>query len=170
MTEATARIKINKLLEVAGWRFFDTGDKPANIVLELSVKIRKTDLDAWGNDFEQTSKGYIDFLLLDAQGFPLIVLEAKSESKNPFPPHRPGGQVRVKKPARRQGAGPEVRAFAELPLCHTLQWEPALLLGSGARQPLPHYLVSHTGFGGRLQEGPTQTGAVDCTAPDFLDR
>ena len=101
MTEATARIKINKLLEVAGWRFFDTGDKPANIVLELSVKIRKTDLDAWGNDFEQTSKGYIDFLLLDAQG---------------FPPHRPGGQVRVKKPARRQGAGPEVRAFAELPL------------------------------------------------------
>ncbi len=84
MTEATARIKINKLLEAAGWRFFDKGDKPANIVLESSVKIRKSDLDAWGSDFEQTSKGYIDFLLLDAKGFPLIVLEAKSESKNPL--------------------------------------------------------------------------------------
>ena len=97
MTEATARIKINKLLEVAGWRFFDTGDKPANIVLELSVKIRKTDLDAWGNDFEQTSKGYIDFLLLDAQGFPLIVLEAKSESKNPLT-----GKEQARKYARSQ--------------------------------------------------------------------
>ena len=84
MTEATARIKINKLLEAAGWRFFDDGDKPANIVLESSVKIKKSDLDAWGSDFEQTSKGYIDFLLLDAKGFPLIVLEAKSESKNPL--------------------------------------------------------------------------------------
>ena len=84
MTEATARIKINRLLEAAGWRFFDGGDKPANIVLEPSVKIRKSDLDAWGDDFQQTSKGYIDFLLLDAKGSPLIVLEAKSESKNPL--------------------------------------------------------------------------------------
>lgn len=84
MTEATARIKINKLLEAAGWRFFDEGDKPANIVLEPSVKIRISDPDTWGDDFQQTSKGYIDFLLLDAKGFPLIVLEAKSESKNPL--------------------------------------------------------------------------------------
>ena len=29
--EATARIKINKLLEAAGWRFFREGDAPANI-------------------------------------------------------------------------------------------------------------------------------------------
>ena len=84
MTEATARIKINQLLEAAGWRFFDKGDKPVNIVLESSVKIRTSDLDAWGNDFERTSKGYIDFLLLDNKNFPLIVLEAKSESKNPL--------------------------------------------------------------------------------------
>ena len=28
--EATARIKINKLLEAAGWRFFQEGDTPAN--------------------------------------------------------------------------------------------------------------------------------------------
>ncbi len=29
--EATARIKINKLLETAGWRFFADGNAPANI-------------------------------------------------------------------------------------------------------------------------------------------
>jgi type I restriction enzyme R subunit len=32
--EAKARIKINKLLEKVGWRFFDTNDGPANIQLE----------------------------------------------------------------------------------------------------------------------------------------
>ena len=31
MKEATARVRINKLLEAAGWRFFDDGDGPANI-------------------------------------------------------------------------------------------------------------------------------------------
>jgi len=41
--EATARIKINKLLEAADWRFFQDGDAPANIRLEPSVKINFTD-------------------------------------------------------------------------------------------------------------------------------
>ena len=82
MNEATARIKINKLLEAAGWRFFADGDSPANICLEPNVTIRTSDLDALGNDFEKTSPGFIDFLLLDAKGLPLIVLEAKSEDKN----------------------------------------------------------------------------------------
>jgi type I restriction enzyme R subunit len=36
MKEAAARIKINKLLESAGWRFFAISDGPANIQLELS--------------------------------------------------------------------------------------------------------------------------------------
>jgi len=84
MKEATARIKINKLLEAAGWRFFADGSKPANIRLEPSVTIKIADLDALGNNFEKTSKGFIDFLLLDAKGFPFIVLEAKSEDKNPL--------------------------------------------------------------------------------------
>lgn len=35
--EATARIKINKLLEGAGWRFFAIGTAPPNIQLEPSV-------------------------------------------------------------------------------------------------------------------------------------
>jgi type I restriction enzyme R subunit len=82
--EATARIKINKLLEAAGWRFFPEGEKPANIRLEPGVKITTSDLDALGDDFEKTSKGFIDFLLLDAKGFPLIVLEAKAEDRNPL--------------------------------------------------------------------------------------
>ena len=37
-----------------------------------------------GRDFEHSKKGFIDFLLLDARNFPLIVLEAKSEDKNPL--------------------------------------------------------------------------------------
>jgi type I restriction enzyme R subunit len=82
--EATARIKINKLLEAAGWRFFAEGDSPANIRLESSVTIKSSDLDALGDNFEKISKGFIDFLLLDAKGFPLIILEAKSEDKNPL--------------------------------------------------------------------------------------
>ena len=84
MNEATARIKINKLLEAAGWRFFAEGDSPANICLEPNVTIKAPDLDSLGNDFEKTSPGFIDFLLLDAKGFPVIVLEAKSEDKNPL--------------------------------------------------------------------------------------
>ncbi len=82
--EATARIKINKLLEAAGWRFFASGDASANICLESSVTIKSNDLDALGDNFEKIGKGFIDFLLLDAKGFPLIVLEAKSEEKNPL--------------------------------------------------------------------------------------
>ena len=82
--EATARIKINKLLEAAGWRFFAEGTAAANIRLEASVTIKSSDLDNLGNDFEKTSKGFIDFLLLDTKGFPFIVLEAKSEDKNPL--------------------------------------------------------------------------------------
>jgi type I restriction enzyme R subunit len=82
--EATARIKINKLLEAAGWRFFPAGSSPANIRLEPSVTITSSDLDVLGENFEKTGKGFIDFLLLDAKGFPLIVLEAKSEDKNPL--------------------------------------------------------------------------------------
>ena len=84
MNEATARIKINNLLEAVGWRFFANADGPANICLEPNVTIKKSDLDALGDDFEKTSKGKIDFLLLDIKGFPYIILEAKSEDKNPL--------------------------------------------------------------------------------------
>ena len=48
------------------------------------MTIKSSDLEALGENFEKTSKGFIDFLLLDTKGFPLIVLEAKSEDKNPL--------------------------------------------------------------------------------------
>jgi type I restriction enzyme R subunit len=84
MKEAKARIKINKLLEEAGWRFFDNEDGSANIQLELHTTITQKDIDAFGEDFETTKHGFLDFLLLDERGYPLIVLEAKSEEKNPL--------------------------------------------------------------------------------------
>lgn len=82
--EAKARIKINKLLEEAGWRFFDEKGGKANVVLEPNVKLTKTRLGELGENFETTTNGFIDFLLLDEQGFPLVVLEAKAEDKNPL--------------------------------------------------------------------------------------
>ncbi|MCB0138820.1 MAG: DEAD/DEAH box helicase family protein [Caldilineaceae bacterium] len=82
--EAKARIKINRLLEEAGWRLLDSEQGKANVVLESNVKITTQMIDALGDDFEQTSNGFIDFLLLNEYGFPLAVLEAKSEDKNPL--------------------------------------------------------------------------------------
>ncbi|EEF58983.1 DEAD/DEAH box helicase family protein [Pedosphaera parvula] len=84
MKEAAARIKINKLLEAAGWRFFADDKGPANIQLEPSVTLKPHDLDALGENFEKAQKGFIDFLLLNEKGFPFIVLEAKAEDKNPL--------------------------------------------------------------------------------------
>ena len=84
MNEATARLKINGLLERSGWRFFPNGSEPANVQVEPNVAISQTDLDELGEDFEKTSKGFVDFLLLDSKGFPLVVLEAKSEEKQPL--------------------------------------------------------------------------------------
>lgn len=95
--EAVARIKINKLLEAAGWRFFSDANEPANIILEPGVKIKTTDLDALGANFEKTKKGFIDFLLLDSKGFPIIVLEAKAEDKQPLV-----GKEQARKYARSQ--------------------------------------------------------------------
>src|SRR3989344_3388700 len=82
--EAKARIKINKLLEEAGWRFLDDENGKANIVLEPNVKITYEQIDALGENFEKTKNGFIDFLLLNEQGYPLVVLEAKAEDKNPL--------------------------------------------------------------------------------------
>jgi type I restriction enzyme, R subunit len=82
--EANARIKINKLLEESGWRFFDNEEGQANVSLEPNVKLSQKDIDSFGDDFEATKNGFIDFLLLDDKGFPFVVLEAKKEDKNPL--------------------------------------------------------------------------------------
>jgi hypothetical protein len=44
--EAQARIKINHLLEAAGWRFFDSPAGRANIALEPNVKLTQEQVDA----------------------------------------------------------------------------------------------------------------------------
>ena len=82
--EALARIKINKLLEEAGWRFFDTPKGKANIQLEPNVKLQQSDIDAMGENFEKTKNGFVDYLLLDEQDRPFVVVEAKKESIHPL--------------------------------------------------------------------------------------
>jgi len=82
--EAHARIKINQLLEEAGWRFFDNDKGKANILLENQVKITQKVVDAWGKDFETTTSGSLDFLLVDSNNKPVCVLEAKKESLHPL--------------------------------------------------------------------------------------
>jgi type I restriction enzyme R subunit len=77
--EAKARIKINKLLEESGWRFFDTDEGKANIQLEGHIKF-----DDLGDDFNKAKGGFMDFLLLDEYQNPLVVLEAKSEKIEPL--------------------------------------------------------------------------------------
>jgi type I restriction enzyme R subunit len=82
--EAKARILINDLLRRSRWRFFDDETGPANIALEAHVKLKEKTLEDLGDNFEKTERGFVDFLLLDTKGFPLIVLEAKAEDKNPL--------------------------------------------------------------------------------------
>jgi len=84
MKEAAARIKINKMLEAAGWRFFADATGPANVQLEPSVTLTEKALYELGENFEKANKGFIDFLLLNEKSFPFIVLEAKAEDKNPL--------------------------------------------------------------------------------------
>ncbi|MCB9510032.1 MAG: DEAD/DEAH box helicase family protein [Deferribacteres bacterium] len=82
--EAHARIKINQLLEEAGWRFFDNEEGKANILLENHVRMTQKEMDAWGNDYEKTKNGSLDFLLVDSNNKPICVLEAKKESLHPL--------------------------------------------------------------------------------------
>ena len=82
--EPLARIRINRLLEEAGWRFENSPLGPANISLEAGVKYN--DL---GDDFENAvtsdgRRGSIDFLLLDKDKKPLVVLEAKRKDIEPL--------------------------------------------------------------------------------------
>ena len=82
--EPLARIKINRLLEESGWRFEDSDLGPANIALEAGVKYK--DL---GDDFENAvtsdgRRGSVDFMLLDKDKKPLVVLEAKRKDIEPL--------------------------------------------------------------------------------------
>ena len=82
--EAKARIKINKLLEAAGWRFFDDENGSANIQVEANVKITKKQFDDFGENFEKVKNGFIDFLLLDEHGKPLLSSKQNQRIKIPL--------------------------------------------------------------------------------------
>jgi type I restriction enzyme R subunit len=82
--EAQARIKINNLLQESGWSFFDDASGKANVILENNVKLTQQSINDLGENYDKVKNGFIDFLLLDDRGFPLLVLEAKSEDKNPL--------------------------------------------------------------------------------------
>jgi len=67
--EAQARLKINKLLEESEWILVDTDTQKSNVRVE-------TKIESEGN------RGFIDYVLLDTKGFPLVVVEAKNEDKD----------------------------------------------------------------------------------------
>ena len=85
-SEAQARVTINKLLEAAGWRFLpDKHGNRENIVCEHRVKKKafapNVDL---GADFEHAPDGFVDYVLLNTDGRPVAVVEAKKESIDPL--------------------------------------------------------------------------------------
>jgi type I restriction enzyme R subunit len=82
--EAGARIKINRLLEASGWRFEDGPDGKANIELEAGVKFAELGDDLENAVSRSGTRGAIDFLLLDKDQKPLVVLEAKKKSIDPL--------------------------------------------------------------------------------------
>jgi type I restriction enzyme R subunit len=57
--EAAARIKINRMLEASGWRFFDDKDGPANISLEPGVTLKISELEELGENFEKAKRGFV---------------------------------------------------------------------------------------------------------------
>jgi type I restriction enzyme R subunit len=83
--EAQARIRINRLLEQAGWRFFPDKDGPDNIICEhRTTKKVYSPSTEFGDDFEKAPNGFIDYLLLNPEKRPVALVEAKRESIHPL--------------------------------------------------------------------------------------
>jgi len=136
--EAKARIRINELLSKSGWRFFADENGPANIHLEAHVKLTKKILDEFGNDFEKTSHGYVDYLLFDGPGFPVAVLEAKSEKFDPLV-----GKEQARKYARSQNVRFVILSNGNLHYFWDLeQGNPSLITEFPTAESLGHF----TGF------------------------
>ena len=83
--EAQARIRINKMLEDAGWRFFPTAEGKSSIICEHRITRRAMGPSAnLGDDFERAPDGFVDYLLLNDQDRPIAIVEAKRESIHPL--------------------------------------------------------------------------------------
>ncbi|HVS54152.1 MAG TPA: DEAD/DEAH box helicase family protein [Opitutaceae bacterium] len=85
-SEAQARVTINKLLEAAGWRFLpDAQGRRENIVCEHRVKkkVFAPNVDL-GADFQHAPDGFVDYVLLNTDGRPVAIVEAKKESIDPL--------------------------------------------------------------------------------------
>jgi type I restriction enzyme R subunit len=85
-SEAQARITINRLLEEARWRFLpDASGRRENIICEHRVtkKVFAPNLDL-GADFQHAPGGFVDYVLLDANGRAVAVVEAKREDIDPL--------------------------------------------------------------------------------------
>lgn len=65
--EAEARVRVDSALRDAGWRLPDAGVADANVKMEYGG-----------------AAGRVDYMLLDDDGFPLVVVEAKKPDKNPL--------------------------------------------------------------------------------------
>lgn len=90
--EASARLKINKLLEEAGWRLTDEDSNRANVEVESKAKLEQA-----GDDYKN---GYIDYLLLGEDDRPVAVLEAKSEKIDPLSAKEQARAYAISKHAR----------------------------------------------------------------------
>lgn len=85
-SEVQARITINRLLEEAGWRFLPDGQgRRENIVCEhrVSKRIFAPNVDL-GSDFQAVPDGFVDYVLINTDGRPVAVVEAKRESIDPL--------------------------------------------------------------------------------------
>ncbi len=85
-SEAQARITINRLLEEAGWRFLpDAQGRREDIICEHRAKKRvfapNVDL---GADYQHAPDGFVDYVLLNTDGRPVAVVEAKREGIDPL--------------------------------------------------------------------------------------
>lgn len=83
--EASARLKINKLLEQSGWKLIDDDLGQANVTVENHLVV-DTDqsTSTLGDDFEKISGGFVDYVLYGQNRKPLAVLEAKRNKIHPL--------------------------------------------------------------------------------------
>lgn len=153
--EAKARIKINKLLEDAGWRFFDSAEGKANISLEHRTKKGNISGDTLGNDLENAPDGFIDYLLLNEQNRPVALVEAKRESIDP---------LTAKEQTREYARGQNIRhVFLSNGNVH-YYWD----LESGNPTVISRILsLEHIGEAGQWQPAPEKMKAIEI-ANDYI--